>query len=76
MDCAFTKASILQDDVSCFSTGCLTFNRHFMSKVVVILRGAGWAMAPPDFWLAPFFGATSFFLNFPYKFVWLTYKLQ
>jgi len=28
------------------------------------------------FLVGPFFGATSFFLNFPYKFVWLTYKLQ
>ena len=38
-----------------------------------ILRGgARWAMAPPDFCVVPRL-ALQFFLNFPFKFVWLTY---
>jgi len=34
--------------------------------------GPGWAMVP-IFLLCPLFGPLSFFLNFPFKFVWLTY---
>jgi len=37
--------------------------------------GPGWAMAYPDFWLAPCL-APQFFLNFLFKFVWLTYTVD
>jgi len=35
----------------------------------------GWAMPPPDFWLAPVC-PPQFFLNFPFKLVWLTYTVD
>jgi len=41
---------------------------------VAILRGGGWVgHRPLRFFLGPQFGPLSFFLNFPFKFVWLTY---
>ena len=38
-------------------------------------KGAWVAMAATDFWLA-FCLTTQFFLNFPFKFAWLTYAVE
>jgi len=38
--------------------------------------GPGWAMATPDFCLAPCLALSFFFHNFPFKFVWLTYTVE
>ena len=40
---------------------------------VVILRGGLGGPCPPQIFAWPPFGPPSFFLNFPFKFVWLTY---
>ena len=40
---------------------------------VAILRGSLGGPWPPRFLLGPPFGPRSFFLNFPFQFVWLTY---
>ena len=46
---------------------------HMRSKgAVAILRGVWVGHGPPVFFLAPVW-LRSFFLNFPFKFVWLTY---
>jgi len=54
----------------------------FKSVFVLILisgdskGGPGWSMPPPDFCLAPCLPPQVFFHNFPFKFVWLTYKVE
>jgi len=45
-------------------------------RPVAILRGPRWAMAPPDFCLASCLPPPSFFHDFPFKFVWLTYTVE
>ena len=42
-------------------------------RAVAILRGGLGGPWPPSFLLGPPFGPPSFFLNFPFKFVWLTH---
>jgi len=43
------------------------------ARAVAILRGAWVGHGPPSFLLRPPFSLPSFFLNFPFKLVWLTY---
>ena len=43
------------------------------STAVAILKGGLGGPWPRRFLLGPPFGSPSFFLNFPLKFVWLTY---
>jgi len=43
------------------------------STARAVLTGAWVGHGPPDFWLAPCLAPPSFFPNFTFKFVWLTY---
>ena len=43
---------------------------------VVILRGGLGGTWPPRFLLGPLLGHPSFFLNFPFKFIWSIYKVD
>jgi len=43
---------------------------------VAILRGGLGGPWPPRFLIGPLFDPPSFFLNFPFKFFWLTYTVE
>jgi len=47
--------------------------RSIWGYPVAILREGLGGPSPPRFLLGPPLGSPSFFLNFPFKFVWLTY---